>query len=80
MNILDRLKKKFVEWLFSSKEEIILKNVRILNLKVGKHTIKIKSNQIEIDGKVIIDGSTGKIYIKNIDGLQLPVGSDKYVP
>ena len=78
--LLDKVKKKIIELIFPREIEVVLNNIRIINLKVGEHTVRITKNAIEVDGKIIIETSAGKVYIKNLDGLQVPVGKDKYVP
>ena len=80
MRLINKIKKKILLWILDIDEEIVLRNVRILNLKVGRHTIRITKSTVEVDGKIIIQSSSGAVYIRNLDGLQLPVGTGKYVP
>lgn len=78
--LVRRLKVRFVNWLLS---DVPIHELRVIDLKVGEHTVKIYTDHIDVNGGVQIyatylDGK-GNTVIKNIGGLQLPVGQDKYV-
>ncbi|GEM_PF-5413980 len=77
--VLHRLKVRFVNWLL---KDVPVETLRVIDLKVGEHTVKIYTDHIDVNGGMQIYGTyidgNGAV-IKNIGGLQLPVGSDKYV-
>ena len=78
--VLHRLKSHFVNWLLS---DVPIRELRVIDLRVGEHTVKIYTDHIDVNGGMQIyatylDGN-GNSVIKNIGGLQLPVGQDKYV-
>ena len=78
--VVRRLKARFVNWLLS---DVVIEQMRVLDLHVGMHSVKIYPDHIDVNGgaqiyKTYIDGQ-GNFVIKNISGLQLPVGSNKYV-
>ena len=78
--VLRRLKVRFVNWLLA---DVPIETMRVINLKVGEHTVKIYKDHIDVDGGIQIykdymDGQ-GIAVLKNLGGLQLPVGTDKYV-
>jgi hypothetical protein len=68
---MKKLKIKFVQWL--------LRDVEIEKIKIGDHTITISTNTIDLPNAGIITSSAGTYTIKKLIGLQIPVGTDKYV-
>ncbi len=70
-----------VNWLLS---DVTVEELRVINLRIGQHSVRIYPDHIDVNGGILIyanyiDGR-GTAVIKNINGLQVPVGTNKYVP